>query len=431
MAKTFDYPRSDLVNPKGENSLGSLGGFYHRSLYKEGVYPQARPHGLDIWHDKFMYGRIDQYQNTVLPRLINMKAIPSAGSANIMALNVAVAAFEKFVQHMQKATFVRAVVPQGNPAMLDIKAVRAYQSPNAQYAIFTQSLFNSFLKNLGGKEKFAIKDFSSFLKFYRPYLLNIARTIPVTKTNFVISSQSSLLGSGLSISISNLDGSKDSAKYKKFISDPNFEFFRLCAKKFGFILNKNAPWILTADLFTEAFLATGTAGYAVPGSGLTVTKDNFFNIFYTKTYTTDFMDLARILLNSYYQFVRKAPFYDEEVGTIDEKCSVIAKEREVLKITGSEFMEGSHPNDSQLPIKYLIDLYVDLRQTEVQNPLSSHHLRSLKQESYDVYSTLPAAPRDLRLGNVAHYVNLVYRQYIYDPGAVVMQTKERRDRKNT
>ena len=431
MATTFDYPIFDLVNPKGENSLGTLGGFYHRSLYKEGIYPQARPHGLDIWHDKFLYGRIDQFQNTVLPRLINMKAIPSAGSPNIMALNVVVTAFEKFVQHMQKATFVRAVVPQGNPAMLDIKAVRAYQSPNAQYALFTQSLFNSFLKNLGGKEKFAIKDFSSFLKFYGPYLLSIARTFPVTKTNFVISSGASLLGSGLSISISNLDASNDKVKYKKFISDPNFEFFRLCAKKFGFILNKNAPWILTADLFTEAFLATGPAGYAVPGSGLTVTKDNFFDIFYTKTYTTDFMDLVRILLNSYYQLVDKAPFYDEEVGAVEEKCSVIAKAREPFKVKGSEFMEGNHPGDSQLPIKYLIDLYIDLRQMEVQNPLSSYHLRSLKQESYDVYSLIPGAPRSLRLGNVAFYVNLVYRQYIYGPGAVIMQTKERQDRKNT
>jgi len=430
MANTFDYPFTDLVDPKGKNTLGALAGFYQRSLYKEGVYPNVLPRPLDVWHDKFMYGRIDQFQNTVTPQLINMKAIPSSGPANVMALNVVVNAFEKFVRHMQKATWVRAVVPEGNPALLDLKAVRAYESPNAQYSRFTQNLFNAFLKNLSGKQKFAIQDFPSFLKFYRPYLLDIAQNVPITKTNYVLSPHVSLMGSGLSIAISNQDASDDAVKYKQFISDPNFEFFRRCAKKYGFIVNKNAPWILTADLFTKAFMGTGPAGYALPGTGTTVSKENFFHIFYTKTYTTDFEDLVRILLNSYRQLVSKAPFYDEEVGTVDSACSVVAKRRAALGMKEAEYMEG-HPSASLLPIKVLIDLYIDLRQVEVQNPLSSHHLRALKQEAYDVFSIVPGATTSMRLGSVAHYVNLVYRQYIYAPGAVTMQTRERLDRKST
>ena len=400
MANTFNYPIGDLVSPKGKNDLGALGGFYQRSLYKEGLYPQAFPNGLDVWHDKFLYGRIDQYQNTVAPRLINMKAIPSSGPPNVMALNVVVTAFEKFVRHMQKATWVRQ---------------------------FTQNLFNAFLRNLSGAQKFAIRDFPSFIKFYRPYLLNVAQATPVTKTNYILSSQTSLMGSGLSISISNSDASNDAVKYKQFLSDPNFEFFRRCAKKYGFVVNKNAPWILTADLFTEAFLATGTSGYAVSGTGTTVNKNNFFDIFYTKTYTTDFADLVRILLNSYHQLVARAPYYDDEVGTVDSKCSIAAKPRVPLQMKEGEYMEG-HPNASLLPIKFLIDLYIDLRQVEVQSPLSPHHLRSLKQESYDIFSLIAGAPPSLSLGTVAHYVNLVYRQYIYGPGAVHMQTRERLDR---
>tara|TARA_R100000664_G_C2755362_1_gene143102 strand:+ start:2064 stop:3356 length:1293 start_codon:yes stop_codon:yes gene_type:complete len=429
MAKTFDYPFADLVNPQGKNNLGALAGFYQRSLYKEGIYPAALPRPLDVWHDKFMYGRVDQFQNTVVPQLINLKAIPSSGPANVMALNVVVNAFEKFVRHMQKATWVRAVVPEGNPALLDIKAARAYESPNAKYSQFTQNLFNAFLKNLSGKQKFAIQDFSSFLKFYRPYLLDVAQKVPITKTNYVLSSGVSLMGSGLSIAISNLDASDDGVKYRQFISDPNFEFFRRCAKKYGFIVNKNAPWILTADLFTDAFLATGPAGYAVTGAGTTVNKDNFFDIFYTRTYTTDFEDLLRILINSYAQLIHKAPFYDEEVGTVDSACSIVAKPRVPLNMKAAEYLEG-HPAASALPIKFLIDLYIDLRQVEVQNPLSAPHLAALKREAYQVFSLVAGAPESLRLGSVAHYVNLIYRQYIYAPGAVDMQRRERLDRES-
>ena len=427
MANTFDYPFADLINPQGKNNLGALAGFYQRSLYKEGIYPAALPRPLDVWHDKFMYGRVDQFQNTVVPQLINLKAIPTSGPANVMALNVVASAFEKFVRHMQKATWVRAVVPEGNPALLDIKAVRAYQSPNAEYSQFTQNLFNAFLKNLSGKQKFAIQDFSSFLKFYRPYLLDVAQKVPITKTNYVLSSNVSLMGSGLSIAISNLDASDDGVKYKQFISDPNFEFFRRCAKKYGFIVNKNAPWILTADLFTDAFLGNGPAGYAVAGTGTTVNKENFFDIFYTKTYMTDFDDLVRILLNSYHQFVERAPFYDKEVGTVDSACSVVAKPRAPLNMKPGEYLEG-HPSASSLPIKYLIDLYIDLRQIEVQNPLSAHHLRSLKQEAYDMFALIPSAGTQLQLMAASHYINLVFRQYIYAPGAVSMQTRERFNR---
>ena len=196
------------------------------------------------------------------------------------------------------------------------------------------------------------------------------------------------------------------------------------------IVNKNAPWILTADLFTEAFLGTGPAGYALAGSGITVSKENFFDIFYTRTYTTDFEDLLRILLNSYQQLIHKAPFYDDEVGTVDSACSVVAKPRAPLNMKAAEYMEG-HPSASSMPVKFLIDLYIDLRQIEVHNPLSAQYLRSLKREAYDVFSMVPGATTSMRLDSVAHYVNLVYRQYIYSPGAVSMQTRERLDRKSS
>ena len=49
------------------------------------------------------------------------------------------------------------------------------------------------------------------------------------------------------------------------------------------------PWVLTADLFTDAFLATLTNFYT-PDYQI-MDKDNFFPTFFTPAATTDIMDL--------------------------------------------------------------------------------------------------------------------------------------------
>ena len=419
------YLPDDITNPQGKNNLGTLGGFYQRSLYKDEVYPDIAPSAMDTWHDKFLYGRIDRTQNTVVPSPLNLISIPSKGGGdNMMALNVVVAAFEKLAFHMQKAAFMSVVNKLGNEAMLELRASRAYEAPGIKYAYFTQDLFNTFAQNLSGKQKFQIQDFSSFLKFYRRYLLDAAAVIPVTRTNYYLTSHASLFSTGISIAIANDDASDDSVKYANFIADPNFKFFRTCAKKFGFMLNKNAPWILTADLFSTAFGETAMGNY-VNSAGHRIDKHNFFSTFYDPTHLTDFDDLIRILVNSYEQLLRQNPFYDKEVGALNDRCSISAKNRKPLGVAATEIINGA-VDPALLPDKFLIDLYIDLRQAEVESPLSPLRLRTLKQEAYERYRSMGAGTTsNLRRKAVARYVNSTYKQYIYSKGAVDMQNLNR------
>ena len=419
----FEYTESDLQYPQGKNGQGSLGGFYYRSLYKEAIYPAAFPPPLDAWHDKFMYGRIDGNQNTIAPDSQNLIAIPSSPGGNIMALNVVVVAFEKLVAHMQKASFMSAVSPNGNIALLDLQAQRGYQPPGITYSYYTQDLFNNFVNNLSGKEKFQIKDFSSFLKVYGRYLRKVAAFTPVTRTNYYLTTHASLFSSGISIGIANHDAGDDFKKYEAFIDDPNFEFFRGCAKKFGFMINKNAPWILTADLFSTAFVAVGMGDYVTP-QGASLGKGNFFKTFYNPTFLTDIEDLIRILVNSYNQLVTKDPYYDEEKAwgdktAINEACRISAKPRKILGASTDQIIAGT-ADPTLLPDKFLIDLYTDLRQIEVGSPLSPLRLRTLKQEAYEHYMVRPQRALNNRQ-NAALRVNKLFRQYIYTKGAVAMQ----------
>lgn len=418
MAKTFDYTAEDLLNPEGNNNLGTLGGFYQRSLYKEAVYPSTFVPALDTCHDKLMYGRVDRAQNTVSPASKNLIPIPSGTTPNVLALNVVVKAFEEFVLHMKKAAWMGVVNKTGNSDLFDIKAHRAFEPPSVKYSYFTQRVLDSFVTHLSRKQKEGIQDFQSFLKYYRRHLLDVASITPITVTNYQLTRNASLFSTGLSIAIAQEDASKDADKYESFVNDPNFEFFRRCARKFGFVVDKNAPWILTADLFTTAFTSTGMAGYTAPNGG-PITKDNFFQIFYDPMHLGDFGNLIRILVNSYRDLLKKAPFYDAEVGVINDRCSVAAKERKKLGYTASQVIVADTPSDF-LTDKFLVDLYIDLRQAEVGSPLSPRRLRTLKQEAYEVYAAYSGA-RIVALQRVADYVNNLYREYIYDVGAVALQ----------
>jgi hypothetical protein len=420
MPTPYQYTAEDLLNPQGSNGKGSRTTFHQRLLYKEHIYPADRPDPLDTWYDKFLYGRIDRSQNTVVPATINLVPIPSAKGPNLMALNAVVTAFEKFSTHMKKGVAMSAVNKSGNPHLLDVKAVGAYRSPNAKYANYTQGLYNTFKGNLKGAEKRQIKDFESFLKFYKRYLLDVAANIPITKTNYLLTSHCSLFSTGASIAIAGADPSLDAIKYADFITDPNFEFYRQCSKKFGFVLNKNAPWVLTADLFSQAFEFVALGNYVTP-SGRRISRDNFFDTFYDRTYKTDFDDLVNLLINSYTTLVKAAPFYDEEKGTIDEKCTVVASQREVLMLKPAQVLDGTAPAN-MLSHKSLIDFYIDLRQIEIQSPLTAKEISSLKVQAYEVYQVHPVKTMTA-LQNVADFVNGVFRNYIYGNGAIDLQFK--------
>ena len=61
-----------------------------------------------------------------------------------------------------------------------------------------------------------------------------------------------------------------------------------------------------------------------------------------------------------------------------------------------------------------------MRQAEAQSVLTLAEVRTVKQEAYEVYTGRPR--KDLTaLQNVADYVNIIYRNYIYDDGAILLQ----------
>ena len=153
--KIIFNPR-DLFNPRGKNSLSSLGLYYQRLLYKEKIYPSNLTEPLDTWYDKIYYGRVDQHQNSVMPKESKLRMVQ--GSEGVYVLRCVADAFEAFAQHMREATAIGVCVKTGNSIITNPVAKQGYEPFEATYNGFLGALANTYLNSLPSNTPFFAKD---------------------------------------------------------------------------------------------------------------------------------------------------------------------------------------------------------------------------------------------------------------------------------
>jgi len=371
--------------------------YYQRLLYKEEIYPHYVTPPLDTWYDKMFYGRVDREQNTVAPKESRLKSVP--GAKEVYVLNFVADAFKDFSAHMKQSATIGVCVKSGNSSITNPVAKKGYQPFGIKYNEFLEASFSAYVGSLSTTTS-KITDLASFTKYYIIFLKKIAANLPLTLCNYTLTNHFNTFNTGLSISLAdNLEPGEDAPKYADFINDPNFDFYVAAAKKFGFTVNKNMPWILTADLFTNAGMKY-ISRYSDDGES--ITDQTFFDALYTKVCYKDIYRLRLFIKNSYETFVAYHPYYEE--FELSQKCNQM-----VLK---------THRRQQLLPDietiltdKYMIDLYLELRSLEAGNPVQI--TTKLKTELANIYRLKPDSSLT-GLENAIVYINMIYRDYIYD-----------------
>jgi hypothetical protein len=395
---TYDYTTEDLANPVGNNSLSSRAKFYQRSLYKEAIYPTDIVRPLDSWYDKNLYGRVNQQQTVIIPSQEDLVQIQYGVQPNMFSLSFVNRAFTDFVEHMKTAYMTNCINRNGNPSLINMRAIISYKDWDSSWITHRNNIINAFIQNYNPKFSSPIKNFQDFKPLFTYYLLNMAKKMPITRTSFVLSPFASTFGSGLKIAIAQLDAGNDQIKYLDFINDPNFKFYARAAKKFGFLVDKYVPWVLTYDLFTNASL--NYIDYYVTNEGNPITEQNFFDTFYHDSYKDDMMLLQEFVRNAYEKFVTLRPIYEEEKSFLGEGCSQ-------SQLLNAKFREQLGSNS--LSLEELIDLYIQLRyvETEMQGP----SVKKTKARAYEIYRSQP----ELNQAKIAvsKFVDETYKNFIY------------------
>lgn len=282
------------------------------------------------------YGRIDRSGSPVFPSERHLKQLKARNT--LLAMNFVVDAFEDMREFI-KQSVLTGKISDKKSVYVKIEPFRAWESIHESYhAMFNihYSQFNQdwITRNLRSHK---INGFDSFINEFTGYLVKMVDEFPINRSQFILSKHCSAFMTGLCIDIAKEDSNRDFNKSEIYLKDPNFEYFAKTANKFGFMVDKNAPWRLIADIGSSAM------SKYMAKRGFTL--ENLFERAYYRAYETDISSLKEYMVIAYEQFQKTYeeltyPFRlrDGGVGVRTVKRKKTDK-REILAIRDVTWME--------------------------------------------------------------------------------------------
>jgi len=238
-----------------KNDDTTLNLYINYRMYQERCVPFARmyPNFVDFNKgEKMLYGRVDQnyvpikvYTPVYFSPLLDAPATTREVSTKI-AFNFVVEAFSELQKHFAKH-IARGTISSQEKYLSNLKAYRAFESPRETYQRYLK-VYNEVLVKQLRAPHIKILDFPQFVRELKILLFKGANEYPFTEAGFVKSRLASIFITGLAVEIADLKYENDEDKLKYFLDSKNWEFYLRACNNFGFMVDRNIPWRLVADL---------------------------------------------------------------------------------------------------------------------------------------------------------------------------------------
>ena len=254
------------------NDSSAQHAFVERSDYRDDAFPVGIgfPESIDLWYNKGLYGKVDENYNTIASKnewiidsgtdlhevdikLVTpvLKKIPS-DEEQIFAMNFVVDAFEDFQEYMNTAAVRGDIHPKGS-IFVPMKVKRGWTAIDNRYKEQMEAIYQGFVSSFLSRNSIykKVNNFKKFMRSFSDFLHETARNFPISKSGFVLSKRCPLVATGLAIELADEDHGDDQVKHEQFLRDKNFLFYVSAARRFGFRVDKNAPWRLVADIKSD------------------------------------------------------------------------------------------------------------------------------------------------------------------------------------
>ena len=290
--------------------------FHERMRYKLYAYEADFPTPSDsvikdFWQfENLFYGRVDYEQNIILPNKKLFKRLPSKSKETFWAFDFVVDAFNDLLK-----TATMRIRDGGLPLenvdgseeryIGPYQVGRAYADVGKAYNEHISSIFDIFYKDyLITRNKIEqISDFEDFMKIFMEFVrIGLVPAVPLNQSAYCLSRFSSVLGTGLAIEMGKFDHGDDKGKQEFFLDNRRLEIHKNLAAKYGFFIDKNAPWRLVANLESEQMKEYIQKRYPE-----NVDLTSFFAHYYEKTTGTDIHGLRNLMVRMYNQVVTNKP----------------------------------------------------------------------------------------------------------------------------
>ena len=283
--------------PQATNELSTLLKHQLRSYYSNFYPTEISKNNINFWKQSWYYGRLDQQTDNIIIKESSLKPL-KLGSVNVNSsnslyvLDFVYDAWQEFNLEVKKADFSN-FIPKSKLNPLVPK--KATQDPLIDYRKYSTFILNTLLK---GQENYIVNNSNNIKEF-----LNIAinaiyySNTPITLTGFM-NKYCNPMHSGLAIEFSNAKHGDDNKKNVDFLQDPNYLFFLNTAERYGFYVDKNAPWRIVFNLSTK-YCLDKLQTYNINS------LNEMFQTNYEKTYIRDVEILKELFINLYNVSIEK------------------------------------------------------------------------------------------------------------------------------
>ncbi len=321
--------------------------------------------------EKFLYGRVRRdfrtmYLSSNSPYLKQLGAINPQTSPP-EALNFVVDMFNRMNTQFDKCS-INGKISGNDPFLSSLKVYKAYQDPVALHASYLDTQFNALLNQLKNKK---FDNLNFFLQEILNLLSQTLKLYPITFAGFVNSRLCPIFSSGLCLEIADSDYFDDQSKIQQFYNSPNWQFYLNACRSYGFMIDKNIPWRIVADI----------------GSAETLE--------YSKLY--DLNNTNSILALPYNEteifFFNKLKFYI--LNLYNQIATTFAEPYDCNGIQRTKYIKIPQINinlfDKQVNEEAMLKFYFNLRIMETDKKLSNGQKNKLINDCLDLYRTFGLA----------------------------------------
>jgi len=336
--------------------------------------------------ERLFIGRIDEDNNPLFVKQSLLKTFGGSRPSNV-GLNFVVDAFtdmkKKFDNDLNLGRINRNA-----PALTELSIKKSYINPFDSYNQILNTriaVFKNFVESQGLLKE--IHDFDSFTKAFMDYIeYDIAPETPITRSMIFMSGIYSPLNSGLAFEVDSAPYDIDQYKADAYYSQRNFEYFKNLASSFGFIVDKNIPWRLIADLNSPQMTP-----YIEKTFGFAGGSNYVLAVAFTQTYGDDIPTIADMMLKFYNAIVeyRYRTVIRESASTITAHSSKTvfnkcAKKRKIIR--------RNKVNPARIPSLYddgwWLDKYIKIRNRETGLLYNEDVIRSISRNASDLVKTV-------------------------------------------
>lgn len=349
------------------SALGTIDLFDNSLLYSQEAYKDIDTNlYMDLESDFRHYGKVDRSFYPIFPKGEGLKSFRS-NQGGVQSHDFVVKAYNDLETHIQRAVNARKVSVK-NTFLFNMTPVKSFLPLYEQYSRHFGQVYESFEQEFLSKKKNTddIRTIKEFTEKLKKWILSSVNDLPMSLSSYLVSSYSSNNISGLVVSIANLSKHNLAFNDDTYIQSQVFPFYLNAARKYGFIINKNAPWELIVDISSK---------YMAPYMnevGIT-SIDDLFRTRFQRAQFGDIDYLKRIFHSFYESFIRKYPLIvlEKTINCGRElKAQINNVRRETITLEEYNTLFSDH---------YWYSFYFDLKAKE-ENISLKGNLRKIRKE---------------------------------------------------